>query len=369
MGCVGNNCLGVIHTAQCTAMDHYGAGELKKRDCQKMYEQGLEWVEQESWLSWLATKGERGFQVERNYKRCQSLQNTISTDTYIQLRDKLVAHDLRQSILTGEEAWTLRNTVREIEQYYEGDPIPRVVASANIPGGYRSPEEQEYAARFGNNIAMSVLPITAAGILPARALGATEQQAAAAGELALAFGGLAALRSARPLQPRAIREDSRRGVQHDRPPGTVIVRPRPGVLSGRRTQIKDRDDEATRRSLQRENDAADALTQRHGYSVEQNPSVSGNKNPDYKISGNGVNGEIYDAYSPSTSNVRNIADQIGVKVSTGQANNIVVNLADSNATASALRNQLTNHPIPGLNNVLILDKSGGLSIFNPTLGP
>ncbi|MFE1572853.1 CdiA C-terminal domain-containing protein [Comamonas odontotermitis] len=77
------------------------------------------------------------------------------------------------------------------------------------------------------------------------------------------------------------------------------------------------------------------------------------KNPDYII-----NGQVFDNYAPSTSNVRNAADVIGGKVASGQADNVVVNLADSSITPDALRQQLTNYPIPSLKQVIIIDKSG-----------
>lgn len=126
-----------------------------------------------------------------------------------------------------------------------------------------------------------------------------------------------------------------------------------GELTGIRTTINLADDAATRRSLIRENESATTLAN-NGYKVQQNPPTLPNgKNPDYI-----VNGEVFDNYAPSTGNVRNAARVIEGKVAGGQADNIVVNLTDSSITPPALRDQLMNYPIPGLKQVIIIDKSG-----------
>lgn len=125
-----------------------------------------------------------------------------------------------------------------------------------------------------------------------------------------------------------------------------------GELTGRPTRIPPSANDTEVRSLIRENQSAEILS-KNGFKVEQNPSVEGNKNPDYKI-----NGEVFDNYAPSTGSVRNAAGVIEGKVASGQADNIVVNLADSSITPSGLRDQLTNYPIPGLKQVIIIDKSG-----------
>lgn len=126
-----------------------------------------------------------------------------------------------------------------------------------------------------------------------------------------------------------------------------------GELTGTRTAISSADDTATIRSLTRENESATTLAN-NGYKVQQNPPALPNgKNPDYI-----VNGQVFDNYAPSTGNVRNAARVIEGKVLAGQADNVVVNLADSSITPSALRDQLTNYPITGLNQVIIIDKTG-----------
>ncbi|MEV5833588.1 hypothetical protein [Nocardia sp. NPDC052112] len=131
--------------------------------------------------------------------------------------------------------------------------------------------------------------------------------------------------------------------------------------TGRPQVIKTTDDEATQRSLERENDSAEILA-RAGYEVEQQPNVPGTtKNPDYRI-----NGRIFDNYAPSTSNPRNILDgEVRKKVERGQATRIVVNLADSDVTLDALRTQLRDWPIPGLEEIIIIGKDKSIIHFFP----
>jgi len=143
--------------------------------------------------------------------------------------------------------------------------------------------------------------------------------------------------------------------------GAALQRGAVGDLTGTRTAINSADDAATVRSLTRENESAATLAN-NGYNVQQNPpTLSNGKNPDYII-----NGQVFDNYAPSTGNVRNVADRIGEKVADGQANNVVVNLTDSSITPSALKNQLMNHPISGLKQVIIIDKTGAPMVIKFT---
>ncbi|WP_375804571.1 hemagglutinin repeat-containing protein [Burkholderia glumae] len=144
--------------------------------------------------------------------------------------------------------------------------------------------------------------------------------------------------------------------------GTVTKTPNPdatGSLSGKPTQIPPLSDEATTRSLIRENQSAVTLANK-GYDVVQNPEVPGPKNPDYTI-----NGQVFDNYAPATGNVRNIATTISNKVSSGQASNIVVNLADSSTSPAEIEAQINSYPIPGLGKVIVIDKLGNITIIKP----
>ncbi|WP_068279916.1 hypothetical protein [Aldersonia kunmingensis] len=129
--------------------------------------------------------------------------------------------------------------------------------------------------------------------------------------------------------------------------------------SGTPETIRPQDDDETTRGKARENEAADVLA-RGGYEVEHGPKVAGDKNPDYRIEG-----EIFDAYSPSTDNVRNIGANIEKKVADGQTDRIVLNLADSNATPEAVGKQLRDWPVPGLKEVIVVDKAGNIVPIYP----
>ena len=104
----------------------------------------------------------------------------------------------------------------------------------------------------------------------------------------------------------------------------------------------------------KENESAKILSQ-NGYHVEQNPVTLGSKNPDYKI-----NGEIFDNYAPTTSNVRNIWDAVQKKVTAGQTNNVVINISDANVNISTLKAQFKTYPIKNLDKIIIIDKSNNI---------
>ena len=128
-----------------------------------------------------------------------------------------------------------------------------------------------------------------------------------------------------------------------------------GTLTGPRTQIPPLSDAATTRSLIRENQSADILVQA-GYNVEQNPVLSGLKNPDYR-----VNGVVFDNYAPETGSVRNIWSTVEGKVQAGQTNNVVINLADSSADVGKLNTQFNSYPIQNLNHVIVIDQNGNVT--------
>ena len=72
-----------------------------------------------------------------------------------------------------------------------------------------------------------------------------------------------------------------------------------------------------------------------------------------------LNGEIYDVVSPSTDRVRNIGSRIEQKVLSGQTQNVAVNLSNTVVVApSELDQQLADYPVSGLENTVIIDRSG-----------
>lgn len=142
-----------------------------------------------------------------------------------------------------------------------------------------------------------------------------------------------------------------------KPSGSYNPNAKPG---GTVTKITDNMDDATRRSLTRENEAAETLA-KNGYDVEQNPKVEGTtRNPDYIIEG-----EVFDCYSPAqNTSVRNIASAIEEKVvKKGQADNVVLNLDDWTGDINALIKQLNDYPIEGLKEVLVVQNGKVTSIY------
>ena len=130
--------------------------------------------------------------------------------------------------------------------------------------------------------------------------------------------------------------------------------------SGTVTKITDKMDEATKRSLMRENEAAETIAQ-NGYNIEQNPVIEGTtRNPDYIIEG-----EIFDCYSPAeNTKIRNVASTIEEKViKKGQAELVVLNLDDWKGDVNALVKQLYDYPIEGLKEVIVVHNGSVQSIY------
>ena len=114
-------------------------------------------------------------------------------------------------------------------------------------------------------------------------------------------------------------------------------------------------DAATIRSITRQNETADLLA-REGYDIEMLPyKVEGNgqglipsANPDYKILG-----EVFDCYSPNTSNVRNIWTTVKEKT-LSQGRRIVLNLDDFTGSMDDLAKQFADWPIDTLDELLAI---------------
>ncbi|MEV0193606.1 putative T7SS-secreted protein [Kitasatospora purpeofusca] len=129
---------------------------------------------------------------------------------------------------------------------------------------------------------------------------------------------------------------------------------------GRPTNIPKKSDEATERSLRRENESAQILA-RNGYKVEQNPNLTTTeKNPDYRIEG-----DIWDCYSPSSAKPRSIHSGIAEKVNKDQADRIVLNMSDTEVDLATMKKQLQDWPIDGLKEVKVIDKAGNVVHFYP----
>ena len=119
------------------------------------------------------------------------------------------------------------------------------------------------------------------------------------------------------------------------------------------------------RAIQRQNEAADTLA-RMGHDVEHQPTVlptdrgvDPNKNPDYRIEG-----KIFDGYSPQQDTpARSAYATIRDKVDDHQAPRILVNLDDSLLDVADLRQWLVEHPIQGLEEVLVVRSDTVQQIF------
>ncbi len=127
------------------------------------------------------------------------------------------------------------------------------------------------------------------------------------------------------------------------PSGRGPLQPR-----GNPTIIRANMDDSTIRALKRENESAKLLAE-NGYDVYQNPGHINGKYPDLLLEG-----KVFDVYSPSSSNPRNIAAAIESKVLSGQTNRIVLNLDDSSVSIDALKVQLEQYPIKGLEEIIII---------------
>ena len=110
----------------------------------------------------------------------------------------------------------------------------------------------------------------------------------------------------------------------------------------------------------RENESADILAA-NGYDVEQNPDVPGPKNPDYRISGPGIDGEIYDNYAPTTPRARNIWSGVLTKITTQQTERVVINLGDAATDLDDIRDQFSSYPIEGLKDVIVILPDGSIT--------
>ncbi len=132
-----------------------------------------------------------------------------------------------------------------------------------------------------------------------------------------------------------------------------------GKPTGKRSTNKANADPDFKRGIELENESADLLA-KQGYRVEQNPTVPGAKNPDFRIEG-----KIFDNYAPNTSNPRSIVDGINRKVGEGQADRIVLNLADSNVERFQLRQALVDWGSRNLREIILIDKTGSIFHFFP----
>ncbi|MER7889296.1 hypothetical protein ABTX15_05675 [Micromonospora sp. NPDC094482] len=127
------------------------------------------------------------------------------------------------------------------------------------------------------------------------------------------------------------------------------------------------DDDATRRSLELENQCADAVAHK-GYQVHQNPTqeeIAGARRttgdsgdpktlPDYLIEG-----YVFDCYSPTPpASPRAIGSAVLKKVTSSQSQRVVINLHDWRGELKALQQQFDDWPVPDLKELVAVTRDG-----------
>jgi len=108
------------------------------------------------------------------------------------------------------------------------------------------------------------------------------------------------------------------------------------------------------RSVQRQNEATEFLSQHFHVVRLPNSGPRGTANPDAAI-----NGQLADVYSPRSGNLWTVRDSVAIKVR-DQAPNVVINLADSPLTPAQVANHLRANPVPA-NNIIII-KNGEVTM-------
>ncbi|MEU9487147.1 putative T7SS-secreted protein [Streptomyces decoyicus] len=217
------------------------------------------------------------------------------------------------------------------------------------------------AVGAGGEVAGAALDVTGVGAalgVPAAAVSAT----AITGGLGIAGAGLSEIMKDAAGPDRVEMSSNEggggggsKGEPND--PGHTLPKrdPDPNAKAqGNPESISKKADPETHRALSRQNEAADRLAQ-HGYDVEHAPQVPGSRNPDYKI-----NDKVFDCYSPSGGNARNIAREMEKKVEKMQTERVVLNLRDSAVDVSKMNAQLHDWPTPGLKEVIAIDKDGNI---------
>ncbi|BCJ52130.1 hypothetical protein Asp14428_36050 [Actinoplanes sp. NBRC 14428] len=142
-----------------------------------------------------------------------------------------------------------------------------------------------------------------------------------------------------------------------------------GTPDGRPTRIDPHQRAEARRSLERENSAAEILANR-GYQIRQNPTPDevaqarrdagdagrSTADPDYLLEG-----RVFDCYSPKErTSVRNVWSAVEAKVQDGQTQRVVVNLQDWRGDLSALHQQFASWPVENLKEVKAITADGDI---------
>ncbi|PSB46622.1 hypothetical protein C7B67_20035 [filamentous cyanobacterium Phorm 6] len=128
--------------------------------------------------------------------------------------------------------------------------------------------------------------------------------------------------------------------------------------SGSKTKTPAKANAENIRGIARENESAEILS-KVGYNVEQNPIVSGSRNPDYKIEA-----RIFDCYAPTTSSPSRIIATLKQKVVNGQSDRFILNLDDTQVSLADIQANLTQYPQTEIKEIIIV-RGGTILQFLP----
>ncbi len=128
--------------------------------------------------------------------------------------------------------------------------------------------------------------------------------------------------------------------------------------SGSKTKTPAKSTAENIRGIARENESAEILS-KAGYNVEQNPIVSGSRNPDYKIEA-----RIFDCYAPTTSSPSRIIATLKQKVVSGQSDRFILNLDDTQVSLADIQANLTQYPQTEIEEIIIV-RGGTILHFFP----
>ena len=167
------------------------------------------------------------------------------------------------------------------------------------------------------------------------------------------------------IDPTLDAEQLRRGLLDGATTPQELVAAFPNRVIGEPAEILPQMEQRQIDALTRENESAPFLAAELGTTIERNPDVPGRRNPDFR---DVVSGRTIDVYSPSDASVDGIVDGTNLKFTGGdrnvpQADDVLVNLADSDVGVAELVAAFADHPQPGT--VYLLDRNGTITRVTP----
>ena len=369
---VSNGTLGRIYTRQLASPDHAkedsdaDADELKDRGeaLDEHIEENREWLEKNP-------NGKSPEEAQALLKDAeQNLADALDYETEVmdairegRVGDEQMLDLMDQSLRTRNTAYTVREeAVRQVLHANPGAAVARQIGANYMPfTGMMEVKDDANAAKeqlAQGNILGGLL---SAGMALIGGITELPGGKVVKGTAESAVDGIRALNRGHDASRTA--EAGNDGVvilkRQDFPTRTYPSGSKGGKPEGTRSTNKQNADSESKRGIQRENESADRLADA-GYKVEQNPDVPGAKNPDFRIEG-----EIFDNYSPTTGTGDGIRNGIAGKIESGQTSRVVLNMADSPVARNAIRQALTDRPINGLREIIMIGRDGSIVHFFP----